>query len=213
LLAAALGGELDMEALTELQIAWKADETKRLLDGQGAGIALRSAWTVTAASRALSDQQELSTLADSVREQCRPATDKALAALKEKPQDPSAVLAAAYAAMTMNDKNLNAKVLAALPDEAPGSAPTGAALLAARNLLCDSTQIQSERLRKLIETGGITGEDVTVLLALACHRAGGETWTVFRAHMRDLLGEQPLPGSVIVLVNRLGGKVMQVARK
>jgi hypothetical protein len=207
LLAAALGGELDLEALTELQIAWKADETKRLLDGKGAGIALRSAWAVTAASRALSDQQELSALADSVRQQCRPATDKALMAFEENPQDLPAVLAAAYAAMTMNDKNLNAKVLAALPDETPGSASTDAAPMAVRNLLCDSPQIQAGRLRKLIETGGITGADVTVVLALACHRAGGETWTLFRAHMRDLLGEQPLPGSVIVLVNRLGGKV------
>ena len=134
-------------------------------------------------------------------------------ALEENAQDLPAVLAAAYAAMTMNDKNLNAKLLTALREEAPESGPTGAALVAARNLLCDSTQINADRLRNVIEAGGVTGEDVTVLLALACHRAGGDAWTVFRAHMRDLLGEQPLPGSVVVLVNRLGGKLLAVARK
>jgi hypothetical protein len=31
--------------------------------------------------------------------------------------------------------------------------------------------------------------------------------------MRDLVGKQPLPGSVVVLVNRLPGSTLQVALK
>jgi hypothetical protein len=42
------------------------------------------------------------------------------------------------------------------------------------------------------------------LLALACRRAGGDQWEQFRAASRDLLGSQPLPGELVVLVNRLG---------
>jgi hypothetical protein len=41
------------------------------------------------------------------------------------------------------------------------------------------------------------------LAALACKQAGGELWEKFRGESRDMLGGQPLPGEVVVLVNRL----------
>ena len=50
---------------------------------------------------------------------------------------------------------------------------------------------------------GVRGGDMVVLTGLACRRAGGEAWNTFRAEAKDLLGRQPLPGSVVVLVNRL----------
>ena len=43
------------------------------------------------------------------------------------------------------------------------------------------------------------------LAALACHRLGGEAWETFRAGLLETLGKQPLPGSVVLLVNRLSG--------
>jgi hypothetical protein len=59
-----------------------------------------------------------------------------------------------------------------------------------------------------------SGPDHVVLLALAFRQAGGAHWDRFRAASRDLLGNQPLPGEVVVLVNRLAqpqGKVAQSA--
>jgi hypothetical protein len=213
LLAAALGGKLDLEALTELQIAWKADATQKLLDGKGAVIAIRSAWAVTTASRVLSDEKELAALAKTVSDRCRPAAEKALAALTEKPQDVATVLAAVYAALTISDEEFRAKVLAVLPDSVTGAASSHVARLAARGLLGDSTRFKGEELVKVIAEAGVVGEDVMVLVAMACHRAGGDTWTAFRAQMRDLLGDQPLPGSVVVLINRLPGSDSLMAMK
>jgi hypothetical protein len=50
---------------------------------------------------------------------------------------------------------------------------------------------------------GMQGDDAVVLAAIACRRAGGDSWNAFRANARDILGNQPLSGGVVVLVNRL----------
>ena len=213
LLAAALAGQVDEEALTELQIAWRAEETKRLLDGEGAGVALRSAWAITTASRMLPDRRELSAWAGQVRNQCRPAAKKTIAALKDDPQELSTILAAVYAAMVMGDANLNAKVLAALPYKPTADSPAAGIVFAARGLLSAPLRVDGEQLGSLIAAGRISGEDNTVLVAMACHRAGGELWTAFRAEMKGLLGKQPLPGSVVVLVNRLSGHAPLLAKR
>ena len=205
LLSAALGGELDLEALTELQVAWKDEATQQLLDGKGAAIALRSAWAVTAAAKLLPGEQELAQLAAMLRDRCRPAAEKAVKAVSSQPEDLSAILAAAYAALAMDDADLRASALAALPGTAKPGSPASLALVAARSLLCRPEQIEGRQLLDFIAAGGVSGDDITVLVALACHRAGGDTWPAFRAQMQDLLGEQPLPGSVVVLVNRLPG--------
>jgi hypothetical protein len=60
-------------------------------------------------------------------------------------------------------------------------------------------------------TKGIQGDDLVVLTALACRRAGGEAWTAFRAESQSLLGNQPLSGAVVVLVNRLSGPNVKLA--
>ena len=133
--------------------------------------------------------------------------------LKDAPQDLSALLTAVYAAMAMRDPDLSTKVLAALPDEATADSPTAGAVFAARGLLGEPLPADSQQLASLIAGGRIRGEDITVLVAMACHRAGGETWAAFRAEMRGLLGKQPLPGSVVVLVNRLSGNVPQLAKR
>jgi len=51
----------------------------------------------------------------------------------------------------------------------------------------------------------VGGADPVALVALACHRAGVAAWEKFLAQSRELLGEQFLPGEVVVLVNRLPG--------
>jgi hypothetical protein len=53
--------------------------------------------------------------------------------------------------------------------------------------------------------------DQVALLALASHRAGGDTWQRFRAASRELLGKHPLPGELVVLINRLAENRLQLA--
>jgi hypothetical protein len=213
LLAAAYDGEVDLEALTELEIAWKTDATKKLLGSMGRGLALRSAWTVIAASRMLGNEKDLAALAAAIRDQIRPATAETVSTFEEKPDDMTALLPAVYAAMAMGDTALSAKVLAALPRETSEDPTLTGTIFATRGLLGKSLQLDDEQFTKLLKSGGVTGEDVTVLLALACHRAGGESWCTFRAARQDLLGVQPLAGSVVVLVNRLSGNVERLVRR
>jgi Ca-activated chloride channel family protein len=206
LLAAALGGQLDLEALTELEIAWKADATKKLLAGSSAVIPLRSAWAVTASARLLPDEKELIRLADSVRQQAREAAAKA-ADVKDRTEEPSAMLAAVYGALALDEAGLRTKVLGAVSREPGPGSPAAGVGLAARGLLGEPLQVAPQQLGKLITEGAVTGEDAIVLVALACRRAGEPTWTAFRAEMQELVGNQPLPGSVVVLIHRLSGNV------
>ena len=62
------------------------------------------------------------------------------------------------------------------------------------NSLVDLLRTQADQLR---------GEDIVVLTALACRRAGGDAWRTFRENSRDLLGRQPLSGGVVTLVSNL----------
>lgn len=204
LLAAALGDELDLEALTHLQIAWKKNETKTLLAGRGAALTLRSAWAITSASRMLAEEGELTAFAETVRAQCRPAAEQAAAALEKMPQDVATVLAAAYGALAIDNAKLKSRVHGALAAEPAGL------VVAIGGLLENPDRIDREQLHMLITKGDVAGEDGIVLTALACRRAGGDLWSAFRAQRQDLLSRQPLPGSAVVLVNRLSGRMPEV---
>lgn len=196
LLAASAGGQLDDEALTELQIAWDRPETADLLKGRGAGIALRSLWIIDTASRELKEEKDLAALAESAHKQSQDALSRAL---DKTPKDDEALAAFVYAALATR-KGVKAKTL--LEGAVKVDAETAPAQQLAIALLGDPKSIDRAALAKLIESG-VHGDDLIVLTALACRRAGGDTWNAFRAQARTLLGEQPLSGSVVVFVNRL----------
>jgi hypothetical protein len=210
LLAAAADGQLDLEALTELQIAWKSPETARLLEDAPA-IAIRSYWIVSEAARLLPDNMELAALAKSAREKCRPAPDKVLAALGEKPEDASALFGTLYAALALRDRDFTTKALAAIEKGERKEGPVGALQTVALALLSKPEDIDRNALAEVVTGGSVGGEDLVVLAAMACRRAGSEAWSTFRAEAGDLLGKQPLPGSVVVLVHRLSGQGMVLA--
>jgi hypothetical protein len=109
--------------------------------------------------------------------------------------------------MAMDDAALGAKVLTALPSETSDDSSLNRIVTATRGLLGEPLELGDEQLANLLASDGAPGEDVTVLLALACRRAGGDTWSTFRVARQGLLGGQPLAGSVVVLVNRLSGNV------
>jgi hypothetical protein len=203
LLAASLDGKVDLEALTELQIAWNSPETKKLLAGDGPAVALRSLWIVREASRAVPDNAELKLLAASAAEQSRSAVRTALEALRKNPDDASAFTAALYGALALTgDAALAAEALPLLTTGGAKDSPLASARLLAGALLDKPGAIDRAALSKLAASGA-AGEDMIVLLSLACRRAGGDVWQAFRAERRDLLAGSPLPGSVVVLISRL----------
>ena len=211
LLAAAAEGELDLEVLTELQIAWRSKRTSELLDGKSAAVVLRSLWCVAEAARALPDEAELNSLAIAARAKSRTAATVALEALGENRDDASAFAGVLYAALAMrDDQQLVGKAVRLLTDSQPSDSPLAPARTVARILLASPKAADVEEILKMTESG-VAGQDMTTMLAIACRRAGGEAWSTFRRHATDLLGNQPLAGSVLVLINRLNASQLELA--
>jgi Ca-activated chloride channel homolog len=205
LLAAAAAGQVDEEALAELQIAWRQPQTKELLKGHGRALVLRSAWLVSETSRAVPQNAELAGLAKLARSACGDAAGEAITTLEKSPTDSDAFASVLYAAMAMRDDEAYAsKVLPQLiASHNDGAADTlAAARTIAGALLADRSKVDRAALRQLVESG-VAGEDMTVLLAMACRRAGSDVWDAFRAAAPELLGHQALRGEIVVLINRL----------
>jgi len=203
LLAAAASGKCDLEALTELEVAWKGPYTGQLLKGPGAAVAMRSLWAVTEASRALPEEKELASLAKAARRLSQSAAADALKALEKSPDDQAAFYKVLYAALAMkDDADFRSRARAALAAGKGKNAALARFRVVAAALMAPAGRIDSKALADLL-TRPLKGNDMVVLAALACRRAGGSAWNTFRAESRSILGDQPLDGSVIVLVNSL----------
>ncbi|HUE69960.1 MAG TPA: VWA domain-containing protein, partial [Pirellulaceae bacterium] len=203
LLAAAANGQLDLEALTELQIAWKSSQTAELLASGARPLVLRSLWTICAASRALPEEKELAALAAAARKQAQSAARAAIGDLEKNRNDRSALASVLYAALANpDDAGYRASAEPFLAAKAGDDAAAAEVRLLAALLIGKPSDADRQKLAELI-AGDVAGEDAVALTALACHKAGSEVWEQFRAQSRDLLGRQPLSGDVIVLIQRL----------
>jgi hypothetical protein len=110
------------------------------------------------------------------------------------------------------DTSLVNKALPLLMNAGAKNTSFGPPRTIAQALLADQQKIDRPALTKLLTTG-VAGDDLTVLLALACRRAGGDTWSAFRAASPELLGSQPLEGDTVVLINRLSQDRLQLVAK
>ncbi|MEA3366794.1 MAG: hypothetical protein U9R68_01625, partial [Planctomycetota bacterium] len=210
LLAEAAAGNLDDEALTHLTVAWRQDEIKDLAKNEAAApVLLRSAWALTGASDNLKGNALVAKLAHRARVQSEPARRRVMETLEKSPQHVQAGVGLLYAALTTRndvmDIHNEASRLLVQGDAAKLPPPVAALRTLAAALLKPADEADAKALGKLTLTGasGVRGPDMVVLTALACRRAGGEAWRTFRAEARPILGGQPLPGSVVVLVGRL----------
>jgi len=199
LLAAAAGGELDLEALTQLQVAWKQPAAAQVLAGDASLIALRSAWAIDESAGALPKAAELQALAAKVRDLSHQAAEAALTRLSKSPKNATYQVEVLFAALASRDDAAFVKraMVALSAEGVPAPVRTIAAAL-----LGPKDKIDATALTGLLRSG-VRGDSMTVLLAMACRRAGGGTWAAFRAESRELLGRQPLDGSVVILINRL----------
>lgn len=205
LLSSAMAGQLDLEALSELQIAWKAKDTRELLAGPAKAMVVRSLWTIAEAERALPDEAELNELAEAARKLCQPALAEAEQAIEKSSDDAAAYLTLLYGLLAERSRDANVGSRIELVTSVASQSPEIAAgRILAKVLLTDAAKTDQASLDNLVR-GDLSGEDMLVLTALACRRIGGETWQTFRRETQRLLGSQPLPGNVIVLINRLDG--------
>ena len=215
LLSAAAGGQLDLEALTELQIAWQSKDTAELLAGSARTLVLRSLWTICEASRALPEEKELATLAAAAGQLVKATPRPKEGPGTLDPKDPSAIAAALFAALANpDDREYQAQLQTIVKADKEETAETASFRLLARLLGGEPGEADRAKLAGAL-SGDLLGPDHAVLVALACRRTGNSHWEQFRAASRDLLGNQPLPGEVISLVNRLAqlpSKTTQAAR-
>jgi hypothetical protein len=92
------------------------------------------------------------------------------------------------------------------------SAPLAAYLIVGNALLAAPGDIDQSELSAIVKEP-LPDEDLIVLAALACRRAGGDVWNDFRAASKDLLGAQPFPGDMVVFINRLGSLKTSLAAR
>ena len=207
LLAAASNGELDLEALTELQIAWRDEATAKLLDKNGAALALRSLWMIGESSRALPDEPELAELSKMAKQKSVQAGKRAIESLGKKADAKAAYAQLLFAALAASSNGDEQFVKQALPLL---TKPKDATATLAETLLGSSPDKQIDALVKIVNEGA-AGEDLVVLTAMACRRAGGEAWEQFRSKSHQIVGDQPLRGEVVLIVNRLASPVLPIA--
>ena len=196
LLAEAARGKVDLEALTILQSAWDNPHIGEI-DPQ---FLTRAAWCIGMAARAIPDDDELTTLAEKAA-----STVKTRHVLKPEDGDDTAYLTALYAALLLQNGGARNSQL----DEALNqlmmkheSSTDPVTRLIAQGWLSASPKADRE-LSNAIAAHQIRGDDNVVLTSLLAKRGGGQLWQTFREEMPSIVGEQPLNGHVVVLVNRL----------
>lgn len=211
LYASALRGQIDNEALTELEIAWNGPTMQAILKGPNGWLALRSAWLISEAAKAparTTPMLVLSTFSSQLVYTRLVVVENALAAKKVLASD---YFAALYAALCVQNtqqlpgdglqpavpKNLLALLTAPQKDT---DIPVAHALAAA--LLTPSPGSDAEVV-KYIRAQQIAGDDQLLLTAILAKQRNGEVRKAFAEEMQDMLGKQQLDGNVLVAINRL----------
>jgi Ca-activated chloride channel family protein len=221
LLSAASAGEVDLEALTYLQVAWRHRFAQELAAEKKPLTAMRSAWAVTESALALGKNRELTELAGAVLRGIDRQLEAPLAALEKEPGHPGAYFAALYAYLTVRNAvrlgvvpkarldSLSGKAEALLTREAKKTGLSSirligkALLMASEEIRAKETTAFRKQLAAILERG-MVGDDCNVLAALAARRLGGDTWQAFRAAAREHFARCRVCGAVVLIANRLG---------
>ena len=196
LLAEAVRGGVDLEALTTLQMAWDNPQ----IEGMDPQLVTRAAWCIGMAARVVPNDAELTTLAEKAV-----STVNAMKVLKPEDNNASAYLAALYAVLLLEDGDArenqaeDAVKSLMMVDE---NSSLWITRLIAQGWLSPSVETDLS-LIEAISAHRIGGDDGVLLTSLLAKRRGGQLWQTFREEMPSLVRAQPLNGHVVVLVNRL----------
>ena len=195
LLAEAVGGNVNLEALTTLQAAWDNPQ----INEAAAQLVARAAWCIGMSARVVPDADELTILAEKSL-----STVKAMKVLKRKNVDAN-YLASLYAALLLKDADASGSQVDEIVKSLmliPENSPHWTTRLIAQGWFSPSTETDAS-LMKAISARRIQGDDSVILACLVAKRRGGKLRQTFREEMLSLVRAQPLNGHVVVLVNRL----------
>ena len=196
LLAEALNGTVDLEALTRLQIAWQAPQMTAVIeDADLLPLAMRSAWCIRTAARLVSTDGELTTFSENILSKV-----KGMRTLRS-PRDHSfaAYLGTLYAVLSLDGNPLDVR-RALLKEQT--NADVNTARLIAQSLLSPSPK-SDKVLQGMLSSHQISDEDLMLLACLAAKRRGGHLWQTFREELPDMVRGGQVNGFVLVIISRL----------
>ena len=196
LLAEAIRGGVDLEALAMLQIAWDDPHIKKA-DSERV---MRSAWCIIAAAQAVPTNTELVALSEKVL-----STVKDIKIRKPRYSYPSDHLAVLYAGLASQDGDaLSSQVDDVIKSMAKVHEDSNlwTTRIIAEGLFSPSARNES-RLLEAILAHEIDGNDHVLLTSLIAKRRGGQLWETFSQEMPDIVEGQWLYTEVELILNQL----------
>lgn len=198
LLAEALKGEIHLEALTRLQMAWTSPQLQTVIEKDGY-VAMRSAWCIRTAAQAVPTDVELTALSESVLSKIPQM--KVLNPQEHTSEDYLGTLYAVLAHQIGDaHSSVDDAVIKALMDN-PGRSTHGGVSFIAESLLSPSEK-SDKALQAVLFEHGIYSGDLLLLTCLTAKRRGGQLWQTFREELPDIARWIP-GGHILVLINRL----------
>ena len=197
LLAGALDGKVDQEALTTLQKAWEDPLLEAIITGGNQYIAVRSAWCIRTAAQAVPTDVELTVLSERVLSKVTKIKPPKLQ------NNLSAYLSTLYAVLARQgdaDKDLAKSLLMKIDKNAYIYMKT--ARLIAEGLLKPSAR-NDKALQAALSTHDIYGNNLVLLTCLVAKSRGGQLWQTFREEFPYIARQNRLSGHVTVIISRL----------
>ena len=198
LLAGAINGKVDKEALTTLQKAWEDPMLETVITGGNQYIALRSAWCIRMAAQAVPTDVELTALSKHVLSKV-----SKIKLLNLQDDSLFAYLSTLYAVLTHHedtDKDLVKSLLMKMDKNTHINMRT--ARLIAEGLLKPSAR-NDKVLQEVLSTHQIYGDDLVLLTCLLAKSRGGQLWQTFREELPYIARQSRLNGHVSVIISRL----------
>ena len=199
LLAEALKGEIHLEALTRLQMAWASPELEAVIQ-KNRYLAMRSAWGIRTAARAAPTNVELTALSENVLSKVRQ-----MKVLESEDDSGQAGLGTLYALLALRNEEV--------PDRTVDLAMQALikkikdAELETLHLIAESLFSPSEKRDKALQAAlsehQIYGDDLVLLMGLVAKRRGGRLWQTFWEEFPTIAQQSRLSGHILVIVNRL----------
>ena len=217
LLAAALIGEVDREALVRLQTAWEDPRIDAVIESEYLLVAMRSLWCIHTAAQIVPTDDELAVLSQNVLSRVQRMR-------RLKPRDDSFAdyLAALYATLALQDggpsatrkilmerveKGLYAdssSTLCTIADALLSPSEKSDAALQAQLLLYRPYNYYDKSYSYSSRTGCWSYDGDFILLAcLAAKRRGGDVWQTFHQVLPDIVsGKHAASSTGVVIINR-----------
>ena len=197
LLAAAMNGEIDIEALTRLQMAWAAPQLEPIIKKQKYGrlSGIRSAWCIRTAAQAVPTHAELAALSEYVLSKA-----KEIELLKSQGDSTAAYLETLYAPL-VRQNGITYKAARHLIQQRENSLKKIVGLIAEGFL--SPSEDNDKVLQAALSAHQIYGDDLLLLTGLIAKRRGGQLWQTFREELPYIAKQNSVNGHILVILNRL----------